>query len=30
MIIDRFRWFNEHLPELILEGKLRNKNKEQD
>ncbi|MDQ7917501.1 alpha/beta hydrolase [Mesonia sp. MT50] len=26
MVIDRFRWFNEHLPELILNGKLKNKN----
>jgi len=23
MVIDRFRWFNEHLPELILTGKLK-------
>ncbi|MCB7479908.1 alpha/beta fold hydrolase [Christiangramia sediminis] len=27
MIINRFRWFNENLPELILSGKLKNKKK---
>ncbi|APG59725.1 alpha/beta fold hydrolase [Christiangramia salexigens] len=27
MIINRFRWFNEHLPELILTGRMK-KNKE--
>jgi len=26
MIINRFRWFNEHLPELILTGKLKDQN----
>lgn len=25
MIINRFRWFNEHLPEIILTGKLKEK-----
>lgn len=25
MIINRFRWFNEHLPEIILTGKLKDK-----
>ena len=29
MIINRFRWFNENLPELITKGKLKNK-KEQE
>jgi len=27
MIINRFRWFNENLPELILSGKMKNKRK---
>lgn len=27
MIINRFRWFNENLPELILSGKIKNKKK---
>lgn len=30
MVIDRFRWFNEHLPELILKGKLNPKNLKKD
>ncbi|AVR46674.1 alpha/beta hydrolase [Christiangramia fulva] len=25
MIVNRFRWFNEHLPELIISGKLKKK-----
>lgn len=28
MIINRFRWFNENLPELIISGKLKNKVKQ--
>lgn len=27
MIINRYRWFNRHLPELILTGKINKKNK---
>lgn len=27
MIINRFRWFNENLPELIISGKMKNKKK---
>ena len=29
MIINRFKWFNENLPELILSGKLKKKRKNQ-
>lgn len=29
MIINRFRWFNENLPELIVSGKLKKKEKEE-
>ncbi|MCP9200108.1 alpha/beta hydrolase [Gramella sp. GC03-9] len=29
MIINRYKWFNEHLPELILSGKLKIKKKQE-
>ncbi|MCG9972649.1 alpha/beta hydrolase [Christiangramia crocea] len=29
MIINRFRWFNENLPKLIVSGKLKNKKQEE-
>ncbi|MFD1095705.1 alpha/beta fold hydrolase [Salegentibacter chungangensis] len=29
MVINRFRWFNEHLPEIILEGKIKKRKKTQ-